>query len=66
MCPDPAVRVGCLRRRVTGAQEEWPSRTRTCPRAVQNPAYRLTDVKLRAPGGTPSGARQILGPWHAA
>ena len=25
-CPDPAVRVGCLRRRATGVAEEWPSR----------------------------------------
>ncbi len=27
-CPDPAVRVGCSRRRATGVPEEWPSRVR--------------------------------------
>src|SRR3954467_2780081 len=26
LCPDPAVRVGCWRRRVTGVPDEWPSR----------------------------------------
>ena len=26
LCPDPAVRVGCWRRRATGVPEEWPSR----------------------------------------
>src|ERR1700739_1189367 len=54
----PAVRVGCWRCRVTGVLEEWPSRLRACPHAIQNPAYRLADVKLRASGGTPSDARQ--------
>jgi hypothetical protein len=36
-----AVRVGCMRRSVTGVQEEWPSPP-TCSRAWagQNPAYR--------------------------
>jgi hypothetical protein len=28
-------------------------------RAVQNPAYRLADVKSRALGGKPPGARQV-------
>jgi hypothetical protein len=37
------------------------SRKQACLHAIQNPAYRLTDVKLRAPGGIPSGARQIFG-----
>ena len=27
-CPDPAVRVGCSKRRATGVPEEWPSRVR--------------------------------------
>ena len=36
----PAVRVGCTRRPVTGAQDEWLSRPRLRPRAIQNPAYR--------------------------
>jgi hypothetical protein len=31
-----------------------------CPQAIQNPAYRLADVNLRAPDGIPSGARQVL------
>jgi hypothetical protein len=35
------------------------TRVNTFLRAVQNPAYRLADVKLGAPGGSPSGARQI-------
>ena len=26
LCPGPAVRVGCWRRRATGVPEEWPSR----------------------------------------
>src|SRR5215831_17323500 len=43
-CPDPAVRVGCLRRRATGVPEEWPSRTVRKHRALQNPAYRLADA----------------------
>jgi hypothetical protein len=56
-----AVRVGCWRRRATGVQEEWPSRmpglshNKACLHAIQNPAYRLTDAKLRAPGGIPVG-----------
>jgi hypothetical protein len=31
------------------------------PQAIQNPAYRQTDAYLRAPGGIPSGARQVSG-----
>jgi hypothetical protein len=27
-CPNPAVRVGCSKRRATGVPEEWPSRAR--------------------------------------
>ena len=56
----PAVRVGRWRRRVTGAQEEWPSRMRACSHAIQNPAYRLADAYVRAPGANPPGARQLL------
>jgi hypothetical protein len=66
----PAVRVGCWRRRVTGVQEEWPSRMRACSHAIQNPAYRLADLYLRASGAIPPDARQVFGfgllaLWHA-
>src|SRR5664279_5947682 len=45
----PVIRVGCLRRRVTGVPEEWPSRLRVkCPQALQNPAYRPADMLTRA------------------
>src|ERR1700722_12050815 len=40
----PVIRVGCLTRRVTGVRDEWPSRSRLDPRALQNPAYRLADT----------------------
>ena len=50
-----AVRVGCWRRRVTGVLEEWPSRLRACPQAIQNPAYRLAGSDVGASGGTPAG-----------
>src|SRR6185312_6025518 len=60
-CPDPAVRVGCWRRRVTGVQEEWPSRVRDAfPHAIQNPAYRLADTYRRALGGKPAGRPPIF------
>jgi hypothetical protein len=71
----PAVRVGCWRRRVTGVQEEWPSRMRACSHAIQNPAYRLADLYLRASGAIPPDARQVLSTtkfswppalWHTA
>ena len=65
-CPDPAVRVGCLRRRATGVPEEWPSRMRIRSHAIQNPAYRPADVRIRALGGTPPGARQFLGRFGTA
>ena len=56
-----AVRVGCLRRRVTGVLEEWPSRLRACcPQAIQNPAYRLAGFKLRASGGNRVGRPPIF------
>jgi len=60
----PAVRVGCWRRRVTGVQEEWPSRMRACSHAIQNPAYRLADAYLRASGAIPPGARQVFGAFQ--
>src|SRR3954452_11238865 len=47
-----AVRVGCFRRRATGVAEEWPSRTRRKPRAIQNPAYRPSDLKWGLGGHT--------------
>jgi len=31
-------------RRATGVQEEWSSRLRFLPQAIQNPAYRLADL----------------------
>jgi len=31
-------------RRETGVQEEWPSRLRFAPWAIQNPAYRPADT----------------------
>lgn len=34
------VRVGCVRRMATCAQDEWPPRSRREARAIQNPAYR--------------------------
>ena len=43
-CPNPAVRVGCSKRRATGVPEEWPSRARHPPCATQNPAYRSADL----------------------
>src|SRR6266853_1125198 len=43
-CPDSAVRVGCSRRQATGVPEEWPSRVRLVPHALQNPAYRPADA----------------------
>src|SRR6266446_7521289 len=46
-CPDLAVRVGCIRRRVTGVAEEWPSRGVRKHPAIQNPAYRLADTEAR-------------------
>lgn len=40
-CFRPTVRVGCVRRMATCAQDEWPPRSRSeRARAVQNPAYR--------------------------
>src|SRR5664280_2637709 len=46
----PVVRVGCLMRRATGVPEEWPSRLRFAPQALQNPATgRL--IMLRGLGG---------------
>ena len=35
LCPDPAVRVGCWRRRATGVPEEWPSRGRFACRPTE-------------------------------
>src|SRR5450631_1324879 len=55
----PVVRVGCLMRRATGVPEEWPSRLRFAPQALQNPAgprqfqssmVSLTSVLLMARG----------------
>ena len=40
----PVIRVGCLTRRATGVPEEWPSRLRFAPQAIQNPAYRPADT----------------------
>src|SRR6202142_4718868 len=54
----PVVRVGCLMRRATGAPEEWPSRLRFAPRAIQNPAYRPADM-LRGLGGKTAGPPPI-------
>jgi hypothetical protein len=34
-----------LMRRATGVQEEWPSRLRLAPQAIQNPAYRPADTE---------------------
>jgi hypothetical protein len=31
-------------RRATGVPEEWPSRLRFAPQAIQNPAYRPADT----------------------
>ncbi len=39
-CPDPAVRVGCLRRRATGVPEEWPSRAAHVAKAAGAAPYR--------------------------
>src|ERR1017187_10636207 len=55
----PVVRVGCLMRRATGVPEEWPSRLRFAPRAIQNPAYRPADM-LRGLGGKTAGPPPIL------
>ena len=65
LCPDPAVRVGCLRRRATGVPEEWPSRRRILSHAVQNPAYRPADLRIRALGGNPAERPPILQPTLA-
>src|SRR5687768_11107318 len=56
LCPDLAVRVGCLRRRATGVPDEWPSRG--SDPALQNPAYRPTDANM--------GARQASACWALA
>ena len=39
----PVIRVGCLRRLVTGVPEEWLPRGGNP--AIQNPAYRPADIK---------------------
>ena len=55
----PVVRVGCLMRRVTSVPEEWPSRLRFAPRAIQNPAYRPADNVKGARRKNPPGPRQF-------
>ena len=55
-----AVRVGCLMRRATGVQEEWPSRLRFAPQAIQNPAYRLADTR----NGGSAGNRRAPANFH--
>src|ERR1035441_10990469 len=55
----PVVRVGCLMRRATGVPEEWPSRLRFAPQALQNPAYRPADM-LRGLGGKTAGPPPIF------
>ena len=37
-----------MMRRATGVQEEWSSRLRFLPQAIQNPAYRLADTRKGA------------------
>src|SRR6185437_13019246 len=56
----PVVRVGCLMRRVTGVPEEWPSRLRYEPQALQNPAYRPADMFKGRPAENPPGAPPFL------
>src|SRR6185437_2244164 len=58
----PAVRVGCLMRRATGVPEEWPSRPRVRPRAIQNPAYRPADAATGRPAENLPGAPPLSAP----
>ncbi|HZL61052.1 MAG TPA: hypothetical protein VFC32_01985, partial [Pseudolabrys sp.] len=46
-------------RRATGVPEEWPSRLRFAPQALQNPAYRPADM-LRGLGGKTAGPPPIF------
>ncbi|CDX26958.1 hypothetical protein MPL3356_60638 [Mesorhizobium plurifarium] len=59
-CFRPTVRVGCVRRVATCAQDEWPPRSRREARAIQNPAYRpagnfLVAIAERDQEVTPEG-----------
>jgi hypothetical protein len=62
-CLDPAVRVGCLKRRATGAPEEWPSRVSS---QLAPHRTRLTG-RLRCDGearrGNAPGLRQFWASW---
>ena len=60
-----AVRVGCSKRRATGVPEEWPSRVRLAPQAIQNPAYRPADTG-RGSAAQPPGPRQFFHSCRAA
>ena len=48
-------------RRATGVPEEWPSRLRFAPQAIQNPAYRPADMCKGARRQKPPGPRQFCG-----
>jgi hypothetical protein len=52
-CPDPAVRVGCSKRRATGVPEEWPSRVGPRPAPHRT---RLTGRLIREGGPAPQRA----------
>jgi hypothetical protein len=46
-------------RRATGVPEEWPSRLRFAPQALQNPAYRPADNVKGARRKNPPSPRQF-------
>jgi hypothetical protein len=54
-----AARVGCRRRRVSGAPDEWPS-SRAFGRGIQNPAYRPGDMLWLARGCPPRASLQSV------
>src|SRR5512141_1070511 len=57
----PVVRVGCLMRRAPGVREEWPSRLRCEPQAIQNPAYRSADTSNGGSAENTAGSPPIFG-----